>query len=98
MLAVLCAVAPDIEQRLRQAGPGRGRAGAGQVKGAAQVFALADGLADAVKKVGTLREGVVCRLRLQLATATDNSQQQLCVRPIRPLAQYRLSPQPRLEF
>lgn len=50
MLAVLCAVAPDIEQRLRQAGPGRGRAGAGQVKGAAQVFALADGLADAVKK------------------------------------------------
>ena len=51
-LAVLCFVAPEIEQRLRQVGPGRGRAGVvGQVEGSTQIFALADGLADAVKKV-----------------------------------------------
>lgn len=50
-LAVLCVVAPEIEQRLRSVSAGRGRAGAGQVKGSAQVFALADGLADAAKKV-----------------------------------------------
>lgn len=51
-LAVLCLLAPEIESRLRQVGPGRGRAGAGQVDGAAQLFALAEGLPDAVKKVG----------------------------------------------
>jgi len=51
-LAVLCFVAPEIEQRLRQVGPGRGRAGAGQVEGSSQLFALADGLPDVLKKVG----------------------------------------------
>lgn len=52
-LAVLCFVAPDIEARLRQVSPGRGRAGAGQVAGAQQVFALADGQPENVNKVGT---------------------------------------------
>lgn len=52
-LAVLCFVAPEIEQRLRQVGPGRGRAGAGRVAGASQLFALAEGLPDAAKKVST---------------------------------------------
>lgn len=66
MLAVLCAAAPEIEQRLRQVGPGRGRAGAGQVKGAAQVFALADGLADAVKKVGAGGRAVTCTCSCRL--------------------------------
>lgn len=59
-LAVLCFVAPEIEQRLRQVGPGRGRAGVGQVQGASQVFALADSLADAVKKVRRVLCGCCC--------------------------------------
>jgi hypothetical protein len=52
-LAVLCVVAPEIEERLRAVGPGRGRAGVGQVQGSSQVFALADNLPDAAKKVST---------------------------------------------
>lgn len=51
LLAVLCFTAPEIEGRLRQVGPGRGRAGAGQVAGAAQLFALADSQPEAEKKV-----------------------------------------------
>jgi hypothetical protein len=52
-LAGLCFVAPEIEQRLRQVGPNKGRAGAGQVQGSSQVFALAEGLPDGVKKVSS---------------------------------------------
>jgi hypothetical protein len=52
LLAVLCFTAPEIEGRLRQVGPGRGRAGAAEVAGAAQLFALAEGQPEAVRKVG----------------------------------------------
>lgn len=51
LLAVLCFTAPEIEGRLRQVGPGKGRAGAGDVAGAAQLFALAEGQPEAVRKV-----------------------------------------------
>jgi hypothetical protein len=51
LLAVLCFTAPEIEGRLRQVGPGRGRAGAAEVAGAAQLFALAEGQPEAVRKV-----------------------------------------------
>lgn len=50
-LSVLCFVAPEVEARLRQVVPGRGRAGAGQAAGANQVFALADGQPESVRKV-----------------------------------------------
>eukprot|EP00775_Hariotina_reticulata_P009832 gene9832-9991_t len=50
LLAVLCFTAPELEGRLRQVGPGRGRAQAGEVAGAAQVFALAEGLTDNIRK------------------------------------------------
>ncbi|KAF8065478.1 CCB2 [Scenedesmus sp. PABB004] len=50
LLAVLCFAAPELEARLREAGPGRGRAGAGQVAGAAQLFALAEGQSEAARK------------------------------------------------
>ncbi|WIA36779.1 hypothetical protein OEZ86_008037 [Tetradesmus obliquus] len=50
LLAVLCFTAPEIEGRLRQVGPGKGRAGAGDVAGAAQLFALAEGQPEAVRK------------------------------------------------
>lgn len=52
-LAGLCFVAPEIEQRLRQVGPNKGRAGVGQVQGSSQVFALAEGLPDGAKKVSS---------------------------------------------
>lgn len=50
LLAVLCFTAPEIEGRLRQVGPGRGRAGAADVAGATQLFALAEGQPEAVRK------------------------------------------------
>lgn len=52
-LAVLCFTAPEIEARLRQVVPGRGRAGAAQIAGAQQIFALADGQPESVRKVCT---------------------------------------------
>jgi hypothetical protein len=63
-LAGLCFVAPEIEQRLRQVGPGRGRAGAGQVAGASQLFALAEGLPDAAKKVRLVQARLTVLLHL----------------------------------
>ena len=59
-LAVLCFLAPELEARLKEVGPGRGRvvgtnnnqAGGGvAVADSVQLFALAEQLTDAVKKV-----------------------------------------------
>ncbi len=52
LLAALCFVTPDIEDRLREAAPGKGRQQAAQsIAGAAQGFALATAVDDASKKV-----------------------------------------------
>lgn len=52
-LAALCAIAPDLEERLRQALPGRGRlATEGNIPGASNGFALSPSAADAAKAVG----------------------------------------------
>lgn len=52
---MLCFTAPEIEGRLRQVGPGRGRAQAGEVAGGTPVFALAEGLPDGTRKVQALQ-------------------------------------------
>jgi hypothetical protein len=68
-LAVLCLVAPELEARLREVGPGRGRAsGAAQVEGAAQLFAIADGLPDAAKKVSVSVRVLNCLVGLLRVT------------------------------
>ncbi|KAG2485093.1 hypothetical protein HYH03_016190 [Edaphochlamys debaryana] len=51
LLAVLCLFVPDIEERLREAMPGRGRQkAAGAVEGAANCFLLEPSLPEAAKK------------------------------------------------
>jgi hypothetical protein len=53
LLAVLCLVTPEIELRLQEVLPGRGRQrGAENVAGATTGFCLASDLDDASKKVG----------------------------------------------
>eukprot|EP00879_Flechtneria_rotunda_P006168 GHRR01006485.1.p1 GENE.GHRR01006485.1~~GHRR01006485.1.p1 ORF type:complete len:331 (+),score=129.47 GHRR01006485.1:317-1309(+) len=49
-LAALCFVVPEIEARLRQVQPGRGRSGVGEIAGSAQLFALAEGLDETARK------------------------------------------------
>jgi hypothetical protein len=59
MLAVLCVLTPEIELRLREATPGRGRVQmAGSIAGAQQGFYLSTRLEEGSKQVGE-RWGVV---------------------------------------
>jgi len=51
VLAAVCAVVPEIEERLKEALPGRGRLStSAQIAGATQAFCLAPGLPDAAKQ------------------------------------------------
>lgn len=51
MLVALCVITPEIEERLKQVLPGRGRQQAAEaVEGATRVFSLADSLADGDKR------------------------------------------------
>jgi hypothetical protein len=56
LLAVMCFAAPEVEARLREAAPNRGRAAAGgALPGATQTFALAQGLPEQLKVVSRYR-------------------------------------------